>query len=238
MIPGIYSALSGLKTNTDRMAVAANNIANMETPGFQASQVVPQSLPNNQGAVTAAIRRVIDPGAPLYTGNPMDAAIEGGGYFSVQTPDGRAAYTRQGSFGKDGQGRLTDATGNVLNPQIKIPPDATSVSIGRDGVVSATQNGQQVSLGQVQVANFANPAGLLSAGGGLFLETAQSGPLVKGAPGSAANGFLSPGSLEGSNVDLATEIVNTIIARQGYSANAKMVQTSSEMAGSLLNIKT
>jgi len=237
MIPGINSALSGLRVNSAKMAVAANNIANMNTPGFKAATAEIQSLPDNQGAVTAAIRQTMEPGAPLYTGNPLDTAIEGEGFFPVAGPGGKTGFTRQGSFSMDAQRRLTDVSGNPINPEIKVPRDATSLAIGRDGTVTATVNGQPATLGNIQLANFNNPSGLLSAGGGLLLESAQSGPANYGAPGTGGRGMLIPQSQESSNVDLAGEIVNSILAKQGYKANAKMVSAASEMAGTLLNLK-
>lgn len=236
-IPGINAALTGLQANANKMAVAADNIANINTTGFKAGQAVTQSLSNNMGAVTSAIRQVTDPGSPLYTGNPLDLAIQGEGYFPVTMPDGRTAFTRQGNFQKDPQGRLS-VSGAVLKPEIKIPQDASAVNIGTDGAVTATVGGKETALGKIQLAAFNNPGGLQPLGNGFFAETPQSGAAFSAGSGSGGAGSLVPNSLESSNVDLATEIVNTILARQGYSASAKMVKAADEMTGTLLNIKT
>ncbi len=236
-IPGVNAGISGLQANANKMGVAANNIANMNTDGYHAQEAVNQSLPNNQGVVTAAIRQVTQPGSPLYTGNPMDVAIQGEGFFQVRTPDGKNAYTRQGNFQSDGQGKLT-LNGEAVQPEVKIPQGATNLNIKPDGSVMADINGQQLQVGKLYVASFSNPGGLQSIGNGLFAETAQSGAPASGSPGNGALGSLVPNSLESSNVDLATEIVNMMMAKQGYSANAKVIQSANDMAGTLLNIKT
>ena len=236
-IPGVNAGLSGLQANANKMGVAASNIANMNTDGYRAQEAVNQSLPDNQGVVTAAIRQVTQPGSPLYTGNPMDVAIQGEGFFQVRTADGKNAFTRQGSFQTDNQGNLT-LNGSVVQPEVKIPSGATNLNINPDGSVMADINGQQIQVGKLYMASFNNPGGLQSIGNGLFTQTAQSGPPTSGFPGSGALGSLVPNSLESSNVDLPSEIVNMMMAKQGYSANAKVIQSANDMAGTLLNIKT
>lgn len=236
-IPGINAGLSGLQANANKMGVAANNIANMNTDGYHAQEAVNQSLPDNQGVVTAAIQQVTQPGSPLYTGNPLNAAIQGEGFFQVRTPDGKNAYTRQGNFQPDNQGRLT-VNGAPVQPEVKIPQGATNLNIQSDGSVMADINGQQMQVGKLTVVKFNNPGGLQSIGNGLLTETAQSGAPLSGNPGGGTQGSLVPNSLESSNVDLPTEIVNMMMAKQGYSANAKVVQNANDMAGTLLNIKT
>lgn len=236
-LPGVNAGVSGLQANANKMGVAANNIANMNTDGYKAQEAVNQNLTNNQGVVTAAIQQITQPGSPIYTGNPLNAAIQGEGFFQVRTPDGRNAYTRQGNFQPDNQGRLT-VNGAPVQPEVKIPQGASNLNIQPDGRVMADINGQQMQVGKLTVVNFNNPGGLQSIGNGQFTETAQSGAPVGGSPGSGAFGSLVPNSLESSNVDLATEIVNMMMAKQGYSANAKVIQTGADMAGTLLNIKT
>ena len=231
-LPGVNAGISGLQSNANKMGVAANNIANLNTDGFKAQQTQDQNLPNNQGVVTAAIQQVTQPGSPLYTGNPLDVAIQGEGFFQVSGPDGKNAYTRQGNFQTDNQGRLT-LNGAPVKPEVKIPQGASNLNIQPDGTVMADINGQQMQVGKLTVAKFNNPGGLQSIGNGLLTETAQSG-----APASGVQGSFVPNSLESSNVDVATEIVNMMMAKQGYSANAKVVQTANDMAGTLLNIKT
>ncbi len=236
-LPGVNAGVSGLQANANKIGVAASNIANMNTDAYQAQQVVNQSLPNNQGVVTTAVQQVTQPGSPLYTGNPLNAAIQGEGFFQVRTPDGKNAYTRQGNFQPDNQGRLV-LNGAPVEPEVKIPQGATNLNIQPDGAVMADINGQLMQVGKLTVAKFNNPGGLQSIGNGLYAETAQSGAPVTGSPGGGALGSLVPNSLESSNVDLATEIVNMMMAKQGYSANAKVIKNANDMAGTLLNIKT
>lgn len=236
-LPGVNAGISGLQANADKMAAAANNIANMNTDGFRAQESINQSLPQNQGVAATAMRQVTQPGSPLYTGNPLDVAIQGEGFFQVRTPDGKNAYTRQGNFQTDNEGRLA-VNGAVARPEVKIPQGATNLNIKPDGSVMADVNGRQMLVGKLNVAAFNNPGGLQAIGNSFLTETAQSGAPVSGAPGNGALGSLAPNSLESSNVDLATEIVNMMMAKQGYSANAKVIQSANDMAGALLNIKT
>jgi flagellar basal-body rod protein FlgG len=220
------------------MRVSANNIANINTPGFKAGAAVTQSLAPGLGAATTAVLTDTSPGFPVFTGNSLDLAIQGEGYFQVTLPDGRTGFTRQSVLGKDSSGRLTDAAGNVLKPEITIPSNATSVTVGKDGKVTAMINGTETNLGSIELAGFNNPAGLTQAGGGIFFESAASGQAFTGPPGTGGLGTLAPGSVESSNVDLTQEIVNMIISKHGYSANARTIKASDEMLGTLLDIKT
>lgn len=238
MIPALYTAVSGLRVYGDRQRVASNNIANANTPGFKKGRVVARSLPDHGGAVTADIDRTTTQGYTVYTGYALDAAISGEGFFVVRTPDGRTAYTRQGRLRSDEQGRLTDAEGNLLEPEITLPPGAESITISPDGQVSATVGGQQSPLGQIVLARFNNPSGLDGAGGGLFFETAESGPPLIGQPQTAGLGALVSGYLEGSNVDLAEEMAGMIITKHGYVANLKAIRAADELLGRLVDMKS
>lgn len=238
MIPALHTAISGLRVYGNRLRVASNNVANANTPGYKRAGVVAQSLPGDRGAVTAGVERSAAQGYTVYTGHALDAAISGEGFFVVRTPDGRTGYTRQGRLRVDGQGRLTDAAGNLLEPEITLPGGAESVAIGSDGRVSATVNGQQAPLGQIVLARFNNPSGLSGAGAGLFFETEESGPPMFGPPETAGLGALVPGYLEGSNVDLAEEMAGMIITKHGYVANLKTIQAADELLGELVDIKS
>ena len=238
MFFGFNAGLSGLRVNANKMRVAANNISNINTSGFKAGSAVTQSVGQGLGAATTAIKSDTSQGFPVFTGNSLDVAIQGEGYFQVTTPDGRTGYTRNSALGKDNQGRLTDSAGNVLTPQITVPSNATSVTIGQDGSVKAMVNGSETVLGTIELARFNNPAGLTQGGGNIYFESSASGQAVTGSPGNGGFGSLMPGSVESSNVDLTQEIVDLIMAKHGYSANAKAIKASDEMLGTLLNIKS
>lgn len=237
MLFGFNAALSGMRVNADRMRVSANNIANINSPGFKAGRAVSQSLGQGMGAATTAIQTDTSQGAVIFTGNSLDLAIQGEGYFQVTLPDGTTGYSRQSIFSKDSSGRLTDAGGNAVTPVITIPSNAASVSISPDGQVTAMVNGSQTTLGTIELAGFSNPSGLTQAGGGVFLESAASGQPTAGTPGSGGLGTLMPGSIESSNVDLTQEIVNLIMSKHGYAASARTVKMADEMLGTLLDIK-
>ncbi len=166
------------------------------------------------------------------TDNPLDLAIEGKGFFQIRLPSGDTAYTRDGGFQLDATGNIVTADGNPLEPQITIPAQAQSITIAADGTVSYTQAGQAASqvVGQIQLANFANPAGLNSLGGNLFAQTDASGDPTVGVPGGQEGiGSLMQGYVEGSNVNIVNEFVNLIVSQRAYDANSKVVKAADEM---------
>ena len=161
----------------------------------------------------------------------MDLAIEGNGYFPVQLPDGGTAYTRAGNFNLPAEGTMVTSDGLPLQPQIQVPEGATSVTIGADGTVSATLQGQTEpnELGRIEIANFVNSAGLESIGNNLLKETAASGAPITGAAGEEGRGVLRQGSLEGSNVNIVEELVDMIETQRAYEVNSKMISATDEM---------
>jgi len=166
------------------------------------------------------------------TGNPLDLAIQGLGFFQVTLPDGTIAYTRAGSFHLDAQGNLVTADGNPVQPNITIPANATTVTVGSDGTVSVTETGQIAAqqVGSIQLALFPNPGGLNSIGNNLFLATTASGDALVGAPGSAEGfGTLQQGMLEQSNVDIVSQFVDMIVAQRAYESNSRVVTSADQM---------
>jgi len=155
----------------------------------------------------------------------------------VTTPGGAAAYTRAGSFRLDNQGRLTDPSGNTLQPEVQVPASAEAVTVGRDGSVTAMVNGSRQNIGQVELVTFNSPGGLQRGGGNLYYETQASGQPVSGVPGTGGLGEIVPNSLELSNVDIAEQMVSLIQSRHGHAAQIKTIQTADEMLGSVLDIK-
>lgn len=238
MIQSMGAALSGLRAYINQTRVTSNNLANLNTPGFKGSSAVQSSLPGGAGVITTGVRSNPGQGAIINTGQPFDMAISGGGFFKVTTPGGSTAFTRAGGFRPDKNGRLADANGNTLQPPIQIPANATSVSIGRDGSVTALVNGQSQNIGQVELYKFNNPGGLQSGGSNIFFETSDSGQPVQGTPGNGGFGEIFPSSLEQSNVDIGRQMVNLIQSQHGFSAQIKTIQTADEMLGALLDIKT
>jgi len=235
MLEALFSALSGLRVSARKIQNSANNIANIQTPGFKKSRVDVGEA-RSGGARVTAISRVNTPGSILTTSNPVDIGIGGNGFFQVALPNGGTGFTRAGNFKIDGQGRLVTPNGNPLNPEITIPPGSSAIAIGQTGEVSVRNGGQVVNLGQIQLANFNNPSGLTSSGGNIFLQSGASGPPVTGTPGSGTFGSLIPGGVETSNVDIAGEMVDQIIAKAAFRANINVIRTVDEMTGSILDI--
>lgn len=230
-------SLSGLQAGVDRQAVTANNIANVTTAGFK-TQRATQSDQRAGGTKISSISEFSHQGPILRTGGTMDLTIAGNGYFQVAGPGGRPLYSRDGSFKLDGQGRLVDASGNLLQPPISVPPGASALQVTSDGRVSAVSGtGAIQELGQIEIARFANPGGLFREGDNVYSATAASGPAASGIPGGGGRGVLIPGALEGSNVDLATEMVDQIVNQRAFEANLKPIQTADEMLGTLLDLK-
>ena len=235
------------------MRVIANNLANVNTTGFKRDraqfetlayqQVVQKGAASDQqnkfatglslgtGVAISGTARIDTQGSLQTTGNAMDLAIEGVGYFQVEMPDGSTAYTRAGNFNLTAEGQMVTSDGLPLKPQIQVPQGATAVTIGADGTVSATLSGQAEpnELGKIETASFVNSAGLESIGNNLLKETAASGAPITGAAGEEGRGVLRQGALEGSNVNIVEELVDMIETQRAYEVNSKMIKATDEM---------
>jgi flagellar basal-body rod protein FlgG len=255
MDPALRTAASGMAAQQTRTEVIAHNLANVNTTGFKRSRAHFEDLlyQTIQGPATLgsrdteqlpavqvgrgvrlnAIQRVDAQGSLEQTSRPLDLAIEGEGYFQVQLPNGNTAYTRDGSFQISDQGVLITHQGYSLQPQIKIPPDTREVVISTNGTVTAKSvggSGQDQEIGRIELARFANPAGLESMGENLFSETSASGEPVRGFPQDDGLGRVAQGYLEASNVEIVQEMVDMISAMRAYEINSKAIKNSEDMA--------
>jgi flagellar basal-body rod protein FlgG len=255
-------AATGMNAQTQNLEVIANNIANINTTSFKRSRaeftdliyqaerlqgvssrgqnsVVPEGSQIGLGVRTAAIRPLNIQGTLTNTGNQLDLAINGRGWFQVTTSGGETVYTRAGSFSTNANSQIVTADGYQLQPQIVVPNNTTAVTVSQTGVVSATIGGQTnpQQIGQLTVANFVNEAGLMALGGNLFQPTAASGQAVTGVPGDPGFGHINQGYLEASNVDPVSEISNMIAAQRAYEMNSKVVEAASSMAGTISNLR-
>ncbi|MEP7354923.1 MAG: flagellar basal-body rod protein FlgG [Acidobacteriota bacterium] len=254
MIRALYSAASGMEAQQTNLDNIAHNLANANTTGFKARRAqfqdlmyqnirqpgaaagqqttVPTGLQVGLGTRTSSNEILFTQGNFVSTGNPMDVVIQGKGFFQIRMPSGELGYTRAGTFQLNRDGNLVTGDGNLLDPQLVIPPAAQSVTIARDGTVSFLAPGQTAAqqAGQIQLANFPNPAGLNSLGGDLFQPTDGSGDPIVGNPGGQEGlGTLMQGYTEQSNVSVVDEFVNLIIAQRSYEANSKVVKAADEM---------
>ena len=237
MLGPMFSALSGLSNASQRLQNSANNVANVNTAGFKKSDV--NSTDNKSGGTRVNdISRSNTQGSLIPTGNPLDLAIDGDGFFQVTNPNGGTSFTRSGSFKQDGAGNIVDASGNALLPAVNVPGNNTGISVDSNGQISSQVDGQPEVSGQITLANFQNPSGLAAAGGNLFNESAASGAPVAGNPGTGGLGTVRSGFLEGSNVDITEEIVDQIVSKVAFKANANVIKTNDEMLGSILDIKS
>jgi len=260
MIRSLWIARTGLDAQQTQLDVIANNLANVSTNGFkrgravfedliyqnlrqagsQSSQQtqVPAGLQLGTGVRPVSTARIFNQGNLQKTENALDLGIQGNGFFQVLLPDGTTAYTRDGSFQKDNQGQLVTSDGYPVQPNITIPANALSVSIGQDGTVTITQSGTAAAtqIGSIQVATFINPAGLQSIGQNLFLETAASGTPTPNTPGQNGAGLVSQGYVETSNVNVAEELVSMIQTQRAYELNSKVISTSDQMLGRLTQL--
>jgi flagellar basal-body rod protein FlgG len=231
---------AGMAADEKQLDIIANNMANMNTPGFKFSDAYTQELnmpsvtdatsPVPSGTYVSSTDRNYTQGEITTTGNPLDLAVQGNGFFQVVMPDDSIAYTRSGNFGVDANGQIVTKTGEKFYPQITVPENTASISVSSTGVIAATMlDGTIQNLGQIELANFNNPRGLESAGDGLFKTSANSGDPIVAAAGTGSNGQIMQGSLENSNVDLANEMIKMMMSQKSYELNAKVMQTADQM---------
>ena len=253
MIRSLWTAATGMEAQQLNIDVISNNLANVNTTGFKKSRVdfqdllyqtirlagttegtgdqVPTGIQVGLGTRPAATQKMFTQGDFQKSDNPLDVVIEGDGFFAIVMSNGEPAYTRDGAFKLNSDGAMVTSDGYPMDPAVKIPSNATNVSIGADGTVSVTVPGQAEpqKVGSITIAKFANPAGLDSLGRNLFAPTAASGEATSGTPGVDGYGTLANGFVETSNVKVVEEMVNMIIAQRAYEINAKAIQTSDEM---------
>jgi flagellar basal-body rod protein FlgG len=204
-----------------------------------ATTQLPTGLQVGTGVRMVSTTRLQGQGSIQQTNNPLDLAIQGNGFFVVQQADGTPAYTRDGSLKTDAQGRVVTSDGSPLEPPISIPANALNVTIGADGTVSVTTQGQTTptQVGQIQIANFVNPAGLSASGQNLFTATAASGDPQVGNPGTDGRGSVQQGSIEQSNVDVVEEMVGLISAQRAYEIDTKVVSAADQMLQSVTQLR-
>ena len=249
----LHIARTGIDAQDTRMRVISNNLANVNTTGFKRDRAAFETLayqtvtaagaPSTAeskyatglnlgtGVRVAGTARIETQGSLATTGNSLDLALDGEGYFQVQLPGGTLGYTRAGNFSRSAEGLLVTSEGYQVQPGITIPQGTTSVTIGTDGTVSAKVDGQlaPTEIGQIQIANFANPAGLQAKGDNYLLETGASGAASLGTPGQDGRGNIRQGMLEGSNVNVVEELVDMIETQRAYEVNSKMINATDEM---------
>jgi len=261
MLRCLYTAATGMEAQQTRMDVISNNLANASTTGFKKVRAEfedllsdtirgggaagprggagPAALQVGLGVRNSATSRMQGQGDLTTTNNPLDLAVQGNGFFRIQQASGDYAYTRAGNFRVDSTGRIVTQGGDVVDPGITVPPDATSITIGADGTVSATLAGKTDAsqLGQIQLYTFTNPAGLSAGGGNLLTQTAASGEPVASKPGDQGTGTIAQGVLETSNVKAVDEMIDMIACQRAYELNSKTVTTADQMLQRLTNIR-
>lgn len=252
MMLSLWTAATGMQAQALNVDVISNNLANANTAGYKTGRAnfqdlmyqqilapgsqnssgnqVPTGIQVGMGVRTAGVERMFSEGSFQQTGNPLDMAIQGQGFFQVLMPNGELAYTRSGNFSVNSQGQLVTAAGYVVQPAVTIPSNATSVQVSSDGTVSVVMpGGSNNSVGQLQLASFSNPAGLSSIGQSLFQETPASGAPITGTAGVNGMGTVGQGMLEMSNVSAVQEMVSLIAAQRAYEMNSKTIQASDQM---------
>ena len=259
----LRTAASGMAAQQLNVEVISNNIANMNTIGYKrqraefqdlmyqnvermgaqsssAGTVVPTGIQVGLGVKTGSVYRITEQGTPSSTGNTYDVAIDGKGYFQITLPSGEIGYTRAGNFSLSPEGNLVTEDGYAVEPAITIPQNTTAVTISKTGEVQATIDGQTAPqvVGQLEIANFFNEAGLEAVGDNLLMETAASGPATVAAPGEPGFGHLLQGYTESSNVDAVSEISALIIAQRAYEMNSKVISTADDMMSVTAQVKS
>ena len=259
MNQALWVAKTGLDAQQTRMSVVSNNLANVNTTGFKQGRAVfedllyqnvrqsggqtsqdtqlPSGMNLGTGVRVVATEKMFTQGSMLNTENALDMAINGRGFFQVLLPDGNLAYTRDGTFQRDAQGQMVTASGYLVQPSITIPDGAQSITVGTDGTVSVQLAGQPApsQVGSIETVDFINPVGLQPVGENLFIETASSGAAQAGTPGVNGFGSVLQGVLEGSNVNVVSELVSMIETQRAYEMNSKAISTTDQMLQYLNN---
>lgn len=257
----LWTAAAGMSSQALNMDVIANNLANVNTTGFKRSRAdfqdlfyqslniagaassagteIPTANQIGLGTKVSAVAKLFAQGDYKQTGNELDLAVDGRGFFQITTPDGEIAYTRAGAFKLDGDGNIVNSDGYLLQPQISVPENAIQLTVGLDGTVTVMNAGETTpsEIGNIETARFANPAGLTAIGKNLFLESETSGSPTTGTPGEDGLGTITQGFLEMSNVNIVEEMVQMILAQRAYEINGKAIQTADEMLQMANNIR-
>lgn len=253
MYPALWIAKTGLDAQQTNMSVISNNLSNVNTTGFKQDRAVfndliyqnmrqvgaqtsestelPSGLTIGTGVRVVATQKNHTQGNIVQTGNSLDMAIQGKGYFQVLHPDGNIVYSRDGTFSLSADGVVVTPNGHEIQPAMTVPTDSVSITVGSDGIVSALQAGSNAptQIGQIELAYFANPQGLEPIGENLFRESAASGGVNTAVPGTDSTGSLMQGALESSNVNVVEELVNMIETQRAYEMNSKAISTTDEM---------
>lgn len=259
MIRALYTAASGMNAQQANIDNVAHNLANVNTTGFKKGRMEFEDLvyqqikapgsPTSQegsspvgldaglGSRVVATARNFSSGNLRNTNAPLDLAIEGAGFFQVSLPGGEIGYTRAGTFHLNGDGQIVTNEGYALEPAISVPPNALSVSVSKDGIVSVATPGQPPEqVGSIEIATFQNPAGLEARGGNVFVVSNASGDPITGLPGSDGLGTIAQGFLEDSNVSVVEEMVNMILGQRAYEASSKVIRAADEMLQQVNNL--
>jgi flagellar basal-body rod protein FlgG len=257
MLRAMRTAATGMQAQQLFVDTVAHNLANVNTNGYKKTRILfedlfyqtisptsstnpsPAAVMVGHGVRPVATDKIYSQGDTSLTGNPLDLVIEGDGFFQFLRQDGVVVYSRDGSLRLDGEGRLTNAGGLLVTPEITVPEDATALKVEEDGTVSALLAGQtdpQI-LGQIELVRFINPTGLHSEGGNALAETVASGKPIAGVPGLEGMGLVRQGLVELSNVKVVEEMVSLILAQRAYEINGKAIQTAEEMMGIVNHLK-
>jgi len=261
MMRALWTAATGMAAQSLNVDVISNNIANVNTTGFKrgranfqdlmyqqikapgseasaAGTQLPTGIQVGLGVQTTSVDRIFSEGSFQQTDNPLDMTIQGRGFFQIQMASGDLAYSRDGKFSLNAQGQLVTQNGDLLSPVITIPTDAQSIQISPDGTVSVVQQlGLQSIVGQIQLADFINPAGLAHLGYNLFQSSNSSGEAISGSPSQNGLGSIGQGMLEMSNVSMVEEMVNLIAGQRAYEMNSKAIQAADEMLQTANNVR-
>ncbi|WP_110947954.1 flagellar basal-body rod protein FlgG [Pseudomonas bohemica] len=253
MLPALYVSKTGLAAQDMNLTTISNNLANVSTTGFKADRAefqdllyqtkrqpganstndteLPSGLQLGTGVRIVGTQKNFTAGSLATTDQPLDMAVNGRGFFQIMQPDGTVAYTRDGTFHLDSNGQIVTSSGMALEPAIVVPTNAQTFTVGTDGTVSITTAANATSqvIGNLQTADFINPAGLQSVGGNLYLETASSGAPQVGTPGLNGFGTTLQNTLENSNVSTVNELVNMITTQRAYEMNSKVISTADQM---------